>query len=117
MASVPLFSLSEAKVHLNIPAEITTDDTELESWILPVTQVVERYVGADYTSPEATVPPGSHKKAGLIILAHMWDTQRGGGGMPSTDPYTTTTPNAFGFGYFVPNRAKELMGAQMPGIG
>jgi hypothetical protein len=37
-----LFSLSDAKAHLNIPTERTTDDEELRRFVEAVTEVVER---------------------------------------------------------------------------
>lgn len=44
-----------------------------------------------------------------IVLKHMWETQRGSGGM--RPPVGGGEPVSVGLGYTMPNRAKELLGA------
>lgn len=60
--------------------------------------------------------PSRIKLAGLILAAHLWQTQNGGGGLPfpgDSDPTPT-----LGLGFAVPNRVKELLGRNnLPGIG
>lgn len=46
------------------------------------------------------------KLAGLILAAHLWQTQNGGGGLPF--PGDSEVPQ-FGQGFAVPNRVKELL--------
>jgi hypothetical protein len=55
-----------------------------------------------------------HKLAGLIVAAHLWQIQNGGGGMPF--PGDSDVPQ-FGQGYAIPNRAKELLAPdRIPGF-
>lgn len=54
------------------------------------------------------------KLAGLILGAHLWQTQNGGGGLPF--PGDSEVPQ-FGQGFAVPNRVKELLAPDsIPGI-
>lgn len=52
------------------------------------------------------VIPERVKLAGLIVAAHLWQVQNGGGGLPF--PGDSEVPQ-FGQGFAVPNRAKELL--------
>lgn len=45
-ASVGIFSLAEAKKHLNVDEDSHDDDEEIQGFIRSVTEVCERYVGA-----------------------------------------------------------------------
>jgi hypothetical protein len=58
--------------------------------------------------------PERIKLAGLILAAHLWQTQNGGGGLP----YPGDSEMAhFGQGFAVPNRVKELLAPdRIPGI-
>jgi hypothetical protein len=58
-----------------------------------------------YTAGLATIPERV-KLAGMIVGAHLWQVQNGGGGLPF--PGDTDMPQ-FGQGFAVPNRAKELL--------
>lgn len=54
------------------------------------------------------------KLAGLILAAHLWQVQNGGGGLPF--PGDSEVP-FFGQGFAVPNRVKELLAADtIPGF-
>jgi hypothetical protein len=60
------------------------------------------------------VIPERVKLAGLIVAAHLWQVQNGGGGMPF--PGDSDVPQ-FGQGFAVPNRAKELLSVDtIPGF-
>lgn len=65
-----------------------------------------------YTAGRTSIPPNV-RQAALIILQHLWETQRGGmparfGNQDDTyDPRIT---------YSIPRRAQELLGDQPPGI-
>ncbi len=67
-----------------------------------------------YTAGQAMVPPNV-RLAALIILQHLWETQRGGsrdtrftgGGDETWNP---------GMGFAIPRRALELLGDQVSGI-
>ena len=50
--------------------------------------------------------------AALIILQHLWETQRGRSGLVPGGGGELMIPA----GYAVPNRAAELLGTQLPGI-
>jgi hypothetical protein len=52
-----------------------------------------------------------HKLAGLIIAAHLWEVQNGGGGLPFPGDQGVPT---YWQGYAIPNRAKELLAPDMP---
>lgn len=53
----------------------------------------------------------NERLAGLIVLQHLWETQRGRMGMvPGGGEFVMPA------GYAVPNRAAELLGTQLPGI-
>lgn len=56
-------------------------------------------------------PPDNFKKAALVVLQHVWELQRGVG--VAQQRADDMTP---GQGFLVPNRAKELLGAPMPGL-
>jgi hypothetical protein len=69
-------------------------------------------VRVTYVAGRGEVPPHV-RQAALIILQHMWETQRGG------------IPARFGgqddvfdarFTFTIPRRAQELLGVQLPGI-
>lgn len=69
-----------------------------------------------YTAGHETVP-GNVKLAALIILQHLWETQRGavsgsGGALGAEETYA---PQA-GAGFALPRRALELLGDRMTGF-
>lgn len=59
----------------------------------------------DYNAGLAVVPY-RYKLAGLILTAHLWQTQNGGGGLPF--PGDSDVPQ-FGWSFAIPNRVKELL--------
>lgn len=66
-----------------------------------------------YTAGLAAIP--AHVKlAGLILAAHLWQTQSGGGGLPV--PGDDAAPT-YGRSFAVPNRVKELLATDViPGF-
>ncbi|MFJ5644043.1 hypothetical protein [Streptomyces sp. NPDC093223] len=55
----------------------------------------------------------NHRLAGLIIIQHLWETQRGTMGVQlggDTDNWSA------GRGFAIPRRALELLGSQLPGV-
>lgn len=59
--------------------------------------------------------PDSAKLAGMIIAAHMWETQNGGAGLPF--PGDTSQVVISGSGFSIPNRAKELLAGDGMNVG
>ncbi|MEI5520662.1 head-tail connector protein [Streptomyces brasiliscabiei] len=53
-----------------------------------------------------------HRLAGLIILQHLWETQRGAMGVNLGGEGETFVPK----GYAVPRRALELLESTLPGV-
>jgi hypothetical protein len=67
---------------------------------------------ATYVAGESQVPPNV-QLAGLIIIQHLWETQRGAMGVQlggDSDNYVA------GRGFAIPRRAIELLGPQLPGV-
>ncbi|MER7063961.1 head-tail connector protein, partial [Streptomyces albidoflavus] len=66
-----------------------------------------------YVAGRTAIPP-EVRQAALIILQHMWETQRGTmGGVRVGGSDEVYDPR---FGFSIPRRALELLGEQMPGI-
>ena len=60
-----------------------------------------------------TAVPANFRLAALIIVQHLWETQRGAMGVQlggDTDNYVA------GRGFAIPRRAIELLGPQLPGV-
>ncbi len=57
--------------------------------------------------------PAAFNTFARIVLAHLWETQRGPAVLPMTGGETTVLP---GFGFAVPNQAAELLNGSMNGI-
>lgn len=81
----------------------------------PVTGVVERRDGCGftggpfkvtYTAGRVAVPPNV-RLAALVIIAHMWETQRGR--LPRLPNSSEMAPVPIGLSYAVPRRALELL--------
>ena len=53
--------------------------------------------------------PAPVKVATLILLDHLWETQRG----PSSNPVDTETGTPYTFGFAIPNRVLELLAPYM----
>jgi len=67
---------------------------------------------ATYLAGESEVPPNA-QLAALIIIQHLWETQRGTMGVQlggDNESYVA------GRGFAVPRRALELLGGQLPGV-
>jgi hypothetical protein len=71
---------------------------------------IRGYNGRDltvtYVAGRTTVP-AALRLATLIIAAHLWETQRGNS--PSSALPLAEETAAFGMGYGIPNRAKDLL--------
>ncbi|UNZ20623.1 hypothetical protein [Streptomyces sp. 891-h] len=68
-------------------------------------------VAVTYTAGYATVPE-DYQLAALIIVQHLWETQRGAMGVSvggEGEP-------VFGLGFALPRRALELLGTPLPGV-
>lgn len=179
-AEAGLLSLTEAKQQLNIAADETDYDDEIQGFVRSVTAICERYVGSlaraiyvekhrggygialnrppvltltsvdavqtggtsqtvadldvdgetgivqrldggymcgplrvTYVAGRTQIPPNV-RQAALIILQHMWETQRGAmGGVRVGGADEVYDPR---FGFSIPRRAQELLGDMMPGI-
>lgn len=61
-----------------------------------------------------TVAPANHVLAALMIVQHLWESQRGQSGSPRAGGGEETT-FLDGFGFSVPNRALELLEADVQG--
>jgi len=73
-----------------------------------------------YTAGLAVTSPAAATLAAKIIVAHLWDTQRGrsGGRGPSANSeYGSINTIAPGFGFAIPNRALELLSPYAPETG
>lgn len=68
-------------------------------------------VAFTYQAGEATVA-AHHRLAGLIILQHLWETQRGAMGVKLGGEGEAYVPK----GYAIPRRAIELLESTLPGI-
>lgn len=66
---------------------------------------------ATYQAGSATVT-ANVRLAGLIIIQHLWETQRGAMGIQLGDSETYVA----GRGFAIPRRAIELLGPQLPGV-
>lgn len=55
--------------------------------------------------------PADVRQAALLLVEHMWDTQRGGAsvGLPLDDDLTAPDSTQFGVGFTLPNRVRELL--------
>lgn len=66
-----------------------------------------------YTAGRTAIPPNV-RQAALIILQHLWETQRGQqGGVSFGGSGEVYDPR---WGFAIPRRALELLGDQMPGV-
>lgn len=75
-------------------------------------------VTVTYTAGRAVVDP-AWTRAALILVAHMWDTQRAGHAAAGSRPQpggVEAAPMASAATYSIPRRALELLGEPMPGI-
>ena len=76
---------------------------------------VSGLITVTYTAGYAT-PPARYRQAALIILGHLWETQRGASGsFPSLTIGQEETYDPR-YSYSIPRRALELLGAPLPGV-
>lgn len=95
-----IITLAEALRQLNID-EVPADTTELDLYVAAANEWVEERV--------TDTSPAPVKLATLMLLDHLWETQRG----PSATPLDVDTGAPTGLGYAVPNRVLELLGPYM----
>jgi hypothetical protein len=79
---------------------------QIQVWVDGIANVTVTYV-AGRTAVEPHV-----RQAALIMVQHMWETQRGTSGFQARDP-DTYDPR---YSYSIPRRALELLGEPIPGI-
>ncbi|WP_242890263.1 hypothetical protein [Actinomadura litoris] len=73
-------------------------------------------VAVTYVAGRTTVP-ANVSRAALIIIRHMWETQRNtSGGRPQLGETDLITTTAAGATYSIPRRALELLGNPVSGI-
>lgn len=115
----------DALVLTNRPVVSLTTITPVYSWSPAVavgevdihldTGVITRLNGWPFWGPYnvtykagRAVVQSSLRLAGMLIVQHLWDTRRGVTGVAPGGDDTVTLP---GWGYAIPNRAAELLGA------
>ena len=91
-------TLADAKLELNIDVGDISEDDELELYVDAANEWVASKV-EDTTTARAQL-------ATRMLVAHLWETQRGPASSPLDDDGTLIR----GAGYAVPNRVKELLG-------
>lgn len=114
---IPVLSVTSVAPILNGGTNQTVADLDVDS----PTGIIRRLDGAymcgplrvTYTVGRAEMPPNV-RLAALIILQHLWETQRGQqGGVSFGGSGEVYDPR---WGFAIPRRALELLGDQMPGI-
>jgi len=75
------------------------------------------HVTVTYTAGMSVVP-ANYGLAAMIVVQHLWETQRGSSGGPRAGGLADSMGTGMyaGKGYALPNRAKELLGGGLPGI-
>lgn len=73
---------------------------------------------ATYVAGRASVP-AAIRMAGLIIAAHLWETQKGNSPGGSALPSDDYSPGVIGMGYAIPARAMDLLAPYLrpPNVG
>jgi len=115
LSRYPVLSLTSTS------ARYTTDTADVvgELDFDPTTGVVWRRDGRPVACQRVTyragrsVVPGNITDAVKIIVKHMWETQRGGSAAPGRVLGTEEVTFMPQFGFAVPNRALELLAADM----
>lgn len=113
LRTTPAISLTTVAAVLTGGTSYTVADLDLNG----STGIVRRKDGGrmvgplriTYTAGRAVIP-ANITAAARIILAHLWQTQRGGSNRPQVGggDYAVTEPIP-GFGYAIPNRALQLL--------
>ena len=79
--------------------------------VLPGTRMLAGFMRFTYDAGYVIVPE-AFRLASLIIIAHLWETQRGRQGVVVGGEMEP----GYGPGFAVPNRALELLGGSLPGV-
>lgn len=100
----PLVSVTSLTPYLGtaLASDAYRVDTDLNYIVLRYTYAYEYTLV--YRAGVAVVPERA-KLAGLIVAAHLWETQNGFAGRRNADEFVQT-----GLGFAVPRRAQELLG-------
>ncbi|MFF2383764.1 head-tail connector protein [Streptomyces sp. NPDC058108] len=112
---VPVLSLTSAVTAdgsktwdpANLPVDSDTGLLKVASGESLVGDVDFTYVAGE------VVIPADYRLAGLIIIEHLWETQRGTMGVQLGGDNETYSP---GRGFAIPRRALELLDPQLPGV-
>lgn len=115
LRQVPVLSLTSA---VAADGSTTWDTAGLrvdgDTGLLTVTSGEQLAGAVDFTYQAGeTIIPDDYRLAGLIIIQHLWETQRGTMGVQlggDNDNY------AAGRGFAIPRRALELLGPPLPGV-
>lgn len=94
--------LDAVKKHLTIDLDDTDDDEELQFWL----DVATEWMGTQVSD----LTPSPVQGAIRVLVAHLWDTQRGPAGTPLDDNELETVS---GYSFAIPNRVKELIAPYM----
>lgn len=111
LSIAPVLSVQSLTLLLDgsAPVDVTSLDIDADAGILRVTDGTAFPAGPwriTYTAGREQIPPNI-RLAALIIIEHLWKTQRGSGGLPSMaseQGYAQT-----GLGFAIPYRAMTLL--------
>lgn len=120
LASTPVDSLTTIT---DLDTSQTWDITKIqvEPTVGTIQVLTERnfsgYLEIVYDAGYALVPH-NYKLAALIIIQHLWSTQRGSIGPPAIGNLESTIQGGgtAAMGFAIPNRAIELLGGKFPGV-
>lgn len=98
------------------------DEDVAELTYTPTTGVIQRNDAAEIVGPVdvtyiagRSIIPANHRQAALIIIQHLWETQRGSVGGPRVAGAEPFQPGGMST-FTIPRRALELLGEPLPGI-
>lgn len=110
LSTSPVVSLTSVTPYASVALSLGSFSTDVTAGIIRPLYSVPGLWASSYTvvyvAGRAAIPPAV-ALAARIILAHLWETQRGPAGLPLADP--GEEPATFGLGFAVPNRALELL--------
>jgi hypothetical protein len=113
----PVLSLTTVEAVMTGGTDQTVADLDVDGPTGIVQRLDGRYMcgplRVTYVAGRTDIPPNV-RQAALIILQHMWETQRGAmGGVSFGGSGEVFDPR---FGFSIPRRAQELLGDQPPAI-
>jgi len=109
-----LVSLGRADGSATWPVDDSALSVDPDSGLLTVVSgpALSGHLAVVYQAGTADIQP-NWKLAGLIILQHLWETQRGAMGVQLGGEGEAWTP---GRGFAIPRRAVELLETNLPGV-